>query len=153
MAGIGFELRKLLHRDDLSGIVAGMTRATVLSTGPWIFTVLSLAGIDTLGPQLVARTELTEFQLVIFYNFAFSLVVSGPILTVVTRYLSDLVYGRRTREGHGAAGGFPRPPAGRAMPRGRGFVLLLRPLVPDDGPLRRNRLFPHHRDAGCSRCS
>ena len=49
MAGIGFELRKLARRDDLMGVVASLAHASVVSTGPWIMTILALASIDVFG--------------------------------------------------------------------------------------------------------
>ena len=45
MAGIGFALRKLARRDDLLGILQGYAHSALVSAGPWVFTVLSLAGI------------------------------------------------------------------------------------------------------------
>ena len=92
MAGIGFVLRKLTRRDDLLGIMQGYTHAAMASSGPWLFTVLSLGAISALTADLDRLYEVTTFRLVIIYNFAFSLVFTGPILLVVTRYLSDMIY-------------------------------------------------------------
>lgn len=92
MAGIGFVLRKLTRRDDLLGIVQGYTHAALASTGPWLFTVLSLGAISFLTASLGQLREVNVFRTIIIYNFSFSLVFTGPILLVVTRYLSDMIY-------------------------------------------------------------
>lgn len=101
MAGIGFVFRKLMDRDDLLGVAEGCARSAIVAAGPWLLTVLCLAGVDTLRARSVSREELTLFQILVYYNFAFSLVLSGPLLAVVTRRLSDLVFARRTGEATG----------------------------------------------------
>jgi polysaccharide biosynthesis protein PelG len=92
MAGIGFTLRKLMRKDDLLGVFAGYTHSAVASTGPWIFTILSLGAITLLGPRIGDEQALIGFRILVIYNFAFSLVMSGPITMLATRYLSDLIY-------------------------------------------------------------
>ena len=101
MAGIGFALRRLFGRDDLFGVAEGCIRSALPTTGPWLLTVLCLAGIEAFRAHAVSRAELTAFQIVVYYNFAFSLVLSGPWLAVATRHLSDLVYTRRIGEAMG----------------------------------------------------
>ena len=101
MAGLGFALRKMLDRDDLLGVAAGYARCVVVSTGPWLFTVLCLAGICLLEPRMVFYEERASFQIILCYNFAFSLVLSGPLLALATRQLSDLIYLRRAEEAMG----------------------------------------------------
>ena len=46
MAGIGFELRKLLKRDSLLGMMQAYAYAGIISSGPW---VLSIIGILVIG--------------------------------------------------------------------------------------------------------
>lgn len=92
MAGIGFALRKLTRRDDLLGILQGYAHSALVSTGPWVFTVLSLAGISVLSNGSMAVEELNTFRLIVIYNFAFSLVGTGPVLMVATRYLADQIF-------------------------------------------------------------
>ena len=54
MAGIGFELRRLAQADRFSTNLRGMAFATVISSGPWLFTCLALAAVQALGQQHVA---------------------------------------------------------------------------------------------------
>ena len=98
MAGIGFEIRKLLRRDDLIGVLQGYTHSAMTATGPWLLTILTLAGIVILGGQRVGVDQLTEFRLIVVYNFGFSLVSAGPIVMVATRYLADAIYSKQVDE-------------------------------------------------------
>ncbi len=107
MAGIGFELRKLARRDDLMGIVASLTHASVVSTGPWIMTVLALAAIDIIGLNWLDQEEMKVFRIIVIYNFGFSLVAAGPLMMVATRYLADRIYEKKVTETPGMLiGGF-----------------------------------------------
>ena len=42
MAGIGFELRKLLARDNLLALLRAYAYAGVISSGPWILSILGM---------------------------------------------------------------------------------------------------------------
>lgn len=92
MAGIGFALRKLARRDDLLGILQGYAHSALVSAGPWVFTVLALAAVSVVSEGAMASEELNTFRLVVIYNFAFSLVGTGPVLMVATRYLADSIF-------------------------------------------------------------
>jgi len=94
MAGIGFALQKLTRRDDLLGILQGYSYSIFISAGPWLFTILSLAGISIIGEQQTDAEVILYFRIIIIYNFAFSLVFSGPIILVATRYLADCTYAK-----------------------------------------------------------
>ncbi len=98
MAGIGFVLRNLTRRDDLMGLVSGYGYSALVATGPWIFTSLALGGSLYAGSAFTTWEEQAAFRLIIIYNFAFSLVFSGPVIMVVTRYLADMVYARDVKE-------------------------------------------------------
>jgi len=92
MAGIGFVLRKLTRQDDLLGVAQGFAHSALASSGPWLFTILSLGGLTVFAAGSHGLEALAEFRIVIIYNFAFSLVFSGPVLLVVTRSLADRIY-------------------------------------------------------------
>lgn len=107
MAGIGFELRKLARRDDLMGVVASLTHASVVSTGPWIMTVLALGAIDIIGINWLDQEEVKVFRIIVIYNFGFSLVAAGPLMMIATRYLADRIYEKKVTETPGMLiGGF-----------------------------------------------
>lgn len=92
MAGIGFVLRRLAHRDDLLSTVLSYSYAFIISSGPWILTSLTMAGSLIMGSLFTSFEEQATFRIIIIYNFSFSLVFSGPILMVATRHLSDMIY-------------------------------------------------------------
>ena len=92
MAGIGFVLRKLSQKDDLFGSVQAFLHAMVASSGPWLFTVLSLGIIIAVGDFFTTQGAVELFRSIIIYNFAFSLVISGPFYMVCTRFLADEIH-------------------------------------------------------------
>jgi uncharacterized membrane protein len=98
MAGIGFELRKLLRKDDLFGILQGYGHSALTATGPWLLTIVTLSGLVFFGSENLTPDELSEFRLIIIYNFAFSLVGAGPTTMVATRYLADAIYMKKVEE-------------------------------------------------------
>lgn len=95
MAGIGFVLRKLSARGDLLGLAQGYAHASVSSSGGWLFTILTLSTMTFFGARFASDEDLTTFRLIVVYNFAFSLVFTGPLILVMTRYLSDQIFARR----------------------------------------------------------
>ncbi len=93
MAGIGFELRKLLERDSYTGLLQAYGYAGIISAGPW---VLSIMGILVLGfiNQATHRDHLfiSEFQTSVTYLIAISLILSGFLQLSFTRYIADQLF-------------------------------------------------------------
>lgn len=94
MAGIGFVLRKLMQKDDLSSMLRAYFHSVLASSGQWIMTVIALGSFFLFSRSLVSDEAYLEFRLIILYNFAFSLVVASPITNTSTRYLADLIYAK-----------------------------------------------------------
>lgn len=91
MAGIGFELTKLMQRDTLIDVASAFLHTAVAAVGPWLFTVITLAIITaTVGEQ--AMPELVDFRTIIIYNFSVSLVLASPVFIIATRVLSDAIH-------------------------------------------------------------
>jgi uncharacterized membrane protein len=101
MAGVGFALRRLAERGDLMGVVQAYAHSTIASTGPWLFTILCLAALTVEALPFVGSEGVTLFRAVVMYNFAFSLVLSGALVRVVTRCLADQIYERRADQAPG----------------------------------------------------
>jgi uncharacterized membrane protein len=101
MAGIGFVLRKLARRDDLAGVFQGYFYSAIVSSGPWLFTILTLGLLSVIGHQFLYREELATFRIIIIYNFGFSLVLSAPFFMIATRHLADLIYAREAEKAPG----------------------------------------------------
>jgi polysaccharide biosynthesis protein PelG len=94
MAGIGFELRKLVQRDDLLGVAEGYGYAALATSGPWLLTILALAAVLTVGAPAAPPSDIAAFRLIVVYNFSFSLVLTAPIAIILTRYLADSIHAR-----------------------------------------------------------
>lgn len=92
MAGIGFKLRRLTQDESLLGYFQGYVSAGLICCGPWILTVLTLSMADLLFSNLSESGRPNLFRLLIVYAYAFSLVTTGGLQTVVTRYLADRLY-------------------------------------------------------------
>lgn len=92
MAGIGFELRKILEHDDFLSEVKAYIYSSLISSGPW---VLSISCIAILGMLHIPGMELKDheiFRATITYTYAFSLIYTGIYQLVVTRFLADRLY-------------------------------------------------------------
>ena len=124
MAGIGFELRRLARRDDLLGVVEAYSHSSVAASGPWVFTILALAGISLWGSELASIEDVALFRLIIIYNFAFSLVLASPLSVVATRFLADAVYAADVREAPGMLVGGASILFGALLPFAGTFYLV-----------------------------
>jgi len=93
MAGIGFELRRLLRRDSYLGLLQAYGYAGIISSGPW---VLSILGILILGFMTLSKHEpsifVSQFQISITYLISLSLILTGVIQHAFIRYISDLIF-------------------------------------------------------------
>ena len=93
MAGIGFELRKLLKRDSYIGLLQAYTYASIIGAGPW---VLSIVGILVIGVMsisvVVPEYMITQFQTSVTYLIAGSLIATGPVQLAFTRFIADRLY-------------------------------------------------------------
>ncbi len=92
MAGIGFVLRKLTKRGDLSGAIEAYFHAIFASTGPWILTILTVWAFFFVGDYWRLSEYVEEFRIIILYNFSFSLVFTAPLTMIATRYLADCFF-------------------------------------------------------------
>lgn len=92
MAGIGFVLRKLVRKNNLSGIIQAYLHATLASSGPWLFTVIALGSFFLLTSGYLFQDATENFRVIVLYNFSFSLVLSSPLSIISTRYLADMIY-------------------------------------------------------------
>ncbi len=93
MAGIGFELRKLLNKRSYTGLLQAYAYAGIISSGPW---VLSIVGIMLIGLLSVGVTvpnaQITQFQVTVTYLFFGSLVLTGLVQLSFTRFVADRLF-------------------------------------------------------------
>lgn len=89
MAGIGFELRKILRgRGYVSGVSA-YGRAALIGSGPWIISILSLGGMGLVFAGTGQAGSLRPFFVAVAHIYCVTLILTGPVQTVVTRYVAD----------------------------------------------------------------
>lgn len=96
MAGIGFELRKILAKDSYSSTLRAYVYAGLLSAGPWVLSIISvmLIGIMSIGvvfPELLVR----QFLVTTTYLFATSLITTGGLQVFFTRFVSDRLFEKK----------------------------------------------------------
>ena len=98
MAGIGFELKKLLKDDSWFGVVKTYAYAGAISSGPWVLSILGimLVGIIGLTNQSTSSYWLSEFLVSVTWLMSFSLVLSSLIQLVFTRFMADQIYLKNT---------------------------------------------------------
>jgi len=93
MAGIGFELRKLLAKDSLSGIFQAYLYASVIGSGPWVLSIIGILVIGLVSSAVNAQGLLvTQFQVSVTYLIAASLILTGFVQLSFTRFIADRLY-------------------------------------------------------------
>ncbi len=96
MAGIGFELRKMLRRNTLLGLMQAYTYAGLIGAGPWVLSIVGILLIGVLSIPFVLPTGLiTQFQVSVTYLISLSLVLTGPLQLAYTRFTSDRLFEKR----------------------------------------------------------
>jgi len=90
VAGIGFTLERMTKGRSLSVAVSAYFSAAFLVAGPWIFTVLAIAGASLVACERQCL-EVQIFRSIVIYNSVFSLLVTSPIAFVCTRFVSDRI--------------------------------------------------------------
>ncbi|MEM5385743.1 exopolysaccharide Pel transporter PelG [Paraburkholderia phymatum] len=96
MAGIGFELRKMLRRNTLLGLMQAYTYAGLIGAGPWVLSIVGILLIGVLSIPFVVPTGLiTQFQVSVTYLIALSLILTGPLQLAFTRFTSDRFFEKR----------------------------------------------------------
>ncbi|MCU1729650.1 exopolysaccharide Pel transporter PelG [Pseudomonas sp. 7P_10.2_Bac1] len=96
MAGIGFELRKILSRDSYTATLHAYVYAGLISSGPWVLSIVSvmLVGILSLSllmPEMLVR----QFLISVTYLMATSLILTGGLQLFFTRFVSDRLFERK----------------------------------------------------------
>lgn len=92
MAGIGFVLRRLMNKDDLLGLVSAHFHSALVTTGPWLITILAIGAISVYGAHAYTFKYFLDFHVILIYNFGFSLIFCTPFSMVATRHLADAIF-------------------------------------------------------------
>jgi uncharacterized membrane protein len=100
MAGIGFELRKVINKGGLGSFFQIAMSGAMIVAGPWILSIITITAIQTFLIQaLDGKLEL--FMGVVIYCYAFSLFIFGGVHYLFTRRMSDLLYQKKESQAFG----------------------------------------------------
>ena len=93
MAGIGFELRRLLKRENLLGLIQAYGYAGVISSGPWVLSIVGILIIGVLSYAVVVPdVRIVQFQVTVTYIIAISLILTGVFQLSFTRFSADRLF-------------------------------------------------------------
>ena len=99
MAGIGFELKKIFQEGTFASTVRGSTYAVFVTSGPMILNLLMItAMLQLLKVKGMPRESRDLFESSIMYAYIFSLLIVSGWIMVISRYVSDKIYRKDTRD-------------------------------------------------------
>jgi uncharacterized membrane protein len=94
LAGIGFLLKKLVQEDRYVSDIKANLYAMVISSGPWLFAVICIAGLSVFSGAYSVEPNMILFRAIIVYIYTFSLIFSSIFQLILTRFISDRLYQR-----------------------------------------------------------
>jgi uncharacterized membrane protein len=93
MAGIGFELRKILRRDNLLSLLQAYSYAALISSGSWIMSIVGILIIGVMSHAvIVPGNVVVQFQVSITYVISISLIFTGVFQLALTRFTADRLF-------------------------------------------------------------
>ena len=93
MAGIGFQLKKMLAADNYIGLFGAYAYAGIITSGPWIIAIITILALTLLTQSVVNNVHITQsFQSIIVYLIAGSLILSSVFHHSYTRFIADIFY-------------------------------------------------------------
>jgi len=101
MAGIGFELRKILKEDRILSFTKVYGYSAILSSGPWVISIVAILLVGFINlVNMGDASDAFRFQVVVTYAIALasSLIVTGVLQLPFTRYIADLIFKKREDE-------------------------------------------------------
>jgi len=98
VGAIGFELRKHLRTESFGGILRGYGYAGLISAGPWVVSILGvlISGKLCLSAG-VPPHEVRQFAVSVTYLMAGSLILTGVLQLMFTRFVSDRLFEERAQ--------------------------------------------------------
>lgn len=92
MAGIGFELKKLIDENTFSGDFKAYFFAGIISSGPWLISIVALGLLWMFSAPRIGFEEQKLFRVIVVYTYAYSLITTGAVQLVITRFLADRLF-------------------------------------------------------------
>ena len=102
MAGIGFVLRKLATREDLTSLASGFLLSAIVAAGPWLLTTVGLLVVSYASLGIFPRVrDYLLFRSLVTFAFALSLILISILQLPATRFVADRFFERRFSECRG----------------------------------------------------
>src|SRR5256885_15433414 len=93
---MGFELGTRLRRESLLGVIRAYGYAGIISSGPWVLSILGVMLVGALSVGVVLPAErVREFLVAITYIMAGSLILTGLLQLMFTRFVADRLFQRK----------------------------------------------------------
>jgi uncharacterized membrane protein len=77
MAGIGFRLKRLIAEESYGGWLRAHLYGAVLSSGPWLLSIFTLASLSLLSRGIVDDPARDLFRTIVAWTYSFSLVTTA----------------------------------------------------------------------------
>lgn len=93
MAGIGISLNKIYGKNTMTTNIIGIGYSTLVTIAPMLVVIAALIAMEyVLGFSKVGYAERELFSCTLLYIFIFALLTASPFNSVLSRYLSDIIY-------------------------------------------------------------
>ena len=92
MAGIGFELRRILSRDTLGAQIQAYFLGMAIVLGPFLCSASLLIALSTFSIGYADLDTRQIFTGAVVYVFGGSLIITGLLQVVLARFLADKIY-------------------------------------------------------------
>lgn len=90
----------MLRRQSFVGLLRAYAYASMISSGPWVLSILVIMGLGyisvILGNGLEANTAVTQFLVSVTYLVAATLILSGMAQLIYTRFVADRLFENRS---------------------------------------------------------
>ena len=100
MAGIGFELRKVITSGGLSSFIKAAFSGVMIVAGPWLLSIVGITLIRQFIDRFAGGGML--FTSTVIYSYAWSLVLFGGLHLIYTRIVADLLFVNKHAEASGS---------------------------------------------------
>ena len=94
MAGIGFELRKVMGKGGLFSLFQAALSGVMIVAGPWLLSIASITLINQLMTR-IPGADPQVFMGTVVYSYAFSLSLFGGLQYIFTRIIADKLYEKK----------------------------------------------------------
>lgn len=96
MAGIGVKLNRIFRKKSITAYLAGFAYSSMSTVTPIFVVILNILLMGYfLGFNTVGFAERELFSCTVLYIFIFALLTTAPFNSVLSRYMSDIIYEER----------------------------------------------------------